>query len=186
MGKLKILQLVVIVIVITNFILSSNNSVAADDDFDEKYEHDYRYDHKNKHEDERYEEIGELIGWCIVFVAGAAGLLFPMRRTMKSTITAFPKSKQFYRSIVSFLGKYHIFLGVTALILGLVHGVLMYLYEGKLDDEGITGLVSVLLVIIAAVNGAALSKNRKNKRFRTLHIVFVTLGIVLAAIHILG
>ncbi|WP_431027400.1 hypothetical protein [Lysinibacillus sp. LZ02] len=159
-------------------------TVFADDDFEEHYEYGDEHSDKEDHEDERYEDIGKLIGWSSLLAIGAAGLIFPIRRIMKSVITTFPQSKQLYISITKFLGKYHILIGIAALMLSICHGVLMYLNEGELESEGIIGLAAVILMIIAAIMGAVLFKNKKVKSLRTTHTILVTFGVVIALFHI--
>ena len=183
MRSLKRYQWIVTILLILNFITISNDVVVADSDIDEEHEY-YDGSNKEEQEDELYEEIGEVIGWCTIILIGAAGLLFVVRRIMKPVITTFPTSKQLYISFTKFLGKYHILIGVTALVLGIAHGLLMYFNEGKLDSEGIIGVAAVILFVIGAIDGAILNKNRKNKSARTIHMFFVALGVVLGIIRI--
>ncbi|WP_332647601.1 hypothetical protein [Lysinibacillus sp. 54212] len=182
MRNLKRFQRIVTILLILN--LFTNYVVVADDDIDEEHEYYEGIGNREEHEDELYEEIGEVIGWCTIILIGAAGLLFIVRRIMKPVITTFPTSKHHYISFTKFLGKYHILIGVTALVLGIAHGLLMYFNEGELDSKGIIGVAAVILFVIGAIDGTILNKNRKNKSARTIHMFLVALGVVLGVIHI--
>ena len=153
--------------------VTSNEVVFADDD--EEYEH---HDRKEGGEDEGLEEIGEMVGWGSVFVIGAAGLIYPTRRLTKSVITNFPSMKQLYLSVTKFLGKYHIYIGIIALLLSIGHGILMYLSEGELESEGIVGLGAVILMIVAGIVGAILYKNKKVKNLRFVHTMLMLFAII--------
>ncbi|MFF5994442.1 hypothetical protein AAGS61_06755 [Lysinibacillus sp. KU-BSD001] len=166
------------------FSIPYGTTVFADDDFEEHYEYDDGHGDREEHEDERYEDIGELIGWSTLVTIGVAALLFPTRKIMKSVITTFPQSKKLYVSFTKWLGKYHILIGIAALVLSICHGVLMYLHEGELESEGITGLGAVIIMVIAAIMGAVLFKNKKVKSLRTTHTILVTFGVVIVLFHI--
>lgn len=167
------------------FTYTSDYIAFADDDFEE---HDENYgwgNDDNKFGDERYEELGEMIGWGTVITMGAAGLIFPMRRLTKRVITTVPSFKQMYISMTKFLGKYHIVIGIAAVILSLSHGILMYMSEGGLEFEGITGLGAVILLLMAGSVGAILFKNKKVKILRTTHTILIAFSIVAGLFHIL-
>lgn len=173
-------------------LLSTSNSFAfADDDyydyddyyyndhFDKHHEHDKRHD-----ENETYKDIGETIGWGTVIAFVVAGLLFPLRRLTKTMITSYPSIKQTYISITKFFGKYHLLIGFITLILGSIHGILMYLHEGRLDDDGISGLVTMIVFAVASIIGLLLFKNKKVKNLRTTHMTLIAFTIAGGLFHI--
>lgn len=179
------------------FAVTGNNLVYADDHGDryeyygqyDKYENDKGYgEHRDgkKEKDGPYEELGETLGWGTVIAMGAAGVIFILRRSMKTVITRFPDAKNIFVSISRFFGKYHIGIGIVALVLSITHGVLMFLNEGRLDKDGIIGLGSVIFMAIASVLGAVLAKKKKVKSVRLTHTIFIVLAIVIALIHVVG
>ncbi|MBB6445138.1 hypothetical protein [Bacillus benzoevorans] len=163
--------------------------VFADDDDDERYEYNYQGEY-GKHSDGRdeedgpYEEIGKMLGWGTAAAMGAAGVFFPIRRSMKWTIANLPSAKSFVISLTKFLGKIHVPLGIAALVISIVHGVTMFMSEGELEGEGFIGLASVIFMAIAAIFGATLMKNKKAKTVRTIHISLLGLALLIAIIHI--
>lgn len=163
------------------FVTLDNHFGFADDDFDER--HEYHYD-DYKHEEEAYEDLGETVGWGTLIAMGAAGLILPIRKSAKWTIRKFPKSKRFYLSSSKYLGKYHLFFGIMAIVLSAGHGVAMYISEGELESEGIIGLVAFLLMIIAAVFGTAIFKNKKVKSYRTTHTILIVLALFIGLVHL--
>ena len=50
-----------------------------------------------------------------------------------------------------------------ALLLGIGHGLIMYFNEGELENEGIMGLIVIILLLITAIIGTNLFNNRKSK-----------------------
>lgn len=168
------------------FIFSMHNvSPVFADDFEENNEY-YAFDGDNvEHEDELYEDIGKLIGWLALVTIGAAGLLFPARKILKSIITTFPQLKQLSISFTKFIGKHHILIGLTALVLSIGHGIIMYLNEGEWDSEGITGVAAVIILMIAAIIGIALSKKKKVKKLRSAHTMLVSFGILVVILHVI-
>lgn len=184
---MKYLQMVFIGFLFTfalNFVTTGSSLVHADDDFEGKYG-DYEGDHEEG-DDGPYEDIGKTVGWGSVIAMGTAALIFPLRRSMKKIITNFPGAKNIFISISKFMGKYHIMIGIIALALSIIHGVTMYLSEGELESEGMIGLGSVLLIVIAGTIGAVLFKNKKAKSLRTTHSVLIALGILIGFVHIIA
>ncbi len=183
----KYLQMVfmaLVVVVSFAFVTTESNLVYADDD-GEKYENYGGYGEKGeKGEDSPYEEVGETLGWGTVIAMGAAGVFFILRRSMKTVITNFPDLKNIFISISKFFGKYHIWIGVLALVFGISHGVTMYLSEGELETDGIIGLASVVFMAIASIIGAVLFKKKKLKSLRITHTALIGLAIVIGLIHI--
>jgi len=181
---MKYLKLLMALIFFFTLISTSSYIAFADDDFGKHHEH-YEWGYgKKEHIDDRYEDAGEMIGWGTVITFAVAGLIFPMRRLTKPMITTFPSIKQVYISITKFLGKYHILIGIATLILGISHGILMYLHEGRLEDEGVSGLVSIIVFTIAGVIGLMLFKNKKVKSLRTTHMTFIAFSIAIGLFHI--
>jgi hypothetical protein len=170
-----------------NFVTTGSNQVLADDDDGEKYEY-YKdgYEGGENDDDGPYEDLGKTVGWGTVVAMGAAAVIFPVRRSMKSVITNFPGAKSIFISFSKFLGKYHIFIGVTALALSIVHGVTMYLNEGELESEGLIGLGSVAFMTLAGILGAVLTKKKKSKSLRTTHTILIAFAIIIGIVHILG
>lgn len=158
---------------------AEGSRVSADNDHEERYEH-----HEGREDDDSFEDIGQIAGWGTVMAMGAAGLIFPIRRSMKSVIKNLPPAKKLFISLSMFFGKYHIVAGVLALALGVFHGVTMYLSEGELEGEGIIGLAAVILMAIVGILGTILFKKKKLKTLRTAHITLITLAIVVGLVHI--
>lgn len=162
------------------FVSAGSHLVSADDDFDKKYEH-----HEGHDKDEKdYEDIGKTVGWGTAAAIGAAGLIFPIRRSTKFMVKNFPDRKKLFISLSKFFGKYHLFIGVIALGLSITHGVVMYLDKGELEGEGMIGLAAVILMAIAGIVGAVLFKNKKAKTLRTAHTGVIALAILIGLIHI--
>lgn len=181
---MKYLKLFMALIFLFTLTYTSGYSAFADDDFEKHNEHYEWGNDKKESEDELYEELGEMIGWGTVITFGVAGLIFPMRRLTKWMITTFPTVKQMYISMTKFLGKYHILIGIAAIILSFCHGIIMYINEGELEVEGISGLGSVMLLIMASIIGVILFENKKVKSLRTTHTIFITFSMVIGLFHI--
>ena len=165
-----------------SFVTTGSNQVLADEDDDEKYEN---YQGGGEEEKEGpYEDIGKTVGWGTVTAMGTAGLVFPLRRTMKKVTTNFPGAKKRFISITKFLGNNHTSFGIIALALGIAHGVTMYLSKGELEDEGIIGLGAVVLMVIAGILGAVLFKNKKSKTLKTTHSTLIAMAILIGLVHI--
>ena len=132
-----------------------------------------------------YEEIGEMVGWGTVVAMGAAGILFPIRKSAKWIIKNYPESKNIYISISKFFGKYHLLIGIIALALSIFHGVAMYLSEGRLEGQGIIGLGAFILMVIAGIFGTVLFKNKKVKSLRTTHTILIAFALLTGFVHII-
>ncbi len=179
MKKLKMLFISILVIMTINYVTTASNLVYADDDFEK-----YHENHEGVKGEDSYEDIGEAVGWGTVITMIIAGLIYPIRRSMKLVITNFPGLKKMYISISRFFGKYHIFIGIIALVLSIIHGIFMYLSDGELESEGIIGLGAVGLIVIASIVGSVLFKNKKVKSLRTTHTILIVLAFLVGAIHI--
>jgi hypothetical protein len=183
---MKYLQMVFVVFLFVfalGFATTGGSLASADDDeYEGKYE---SYEGEGEEGgDGPYEEIGETAGWGTVIAMGTAGLIFPLRRSMKRVTTTVPEAKKIYIPITKFFGKYHILIGIGALALSIFHGVIMYLDEGALESEGMIGLGAVISMVIAGIFGAVLFKNKKAKTLRTTHSVLIAFAILIAAVHI--
>jgi hypothetical protein len=159
------------------------------DNYDEKYDYyggygDHRHEGKGKHSP--YEKIGETLGWGAIIAMGVAGVIYILRRSTKTVVNKFPDAKDKFISVTRFLGKYHIGIGVIALILSIIHGVLMYLSEGRLDGDGLIGLGSVIFMALASILGSVLYKMKKVKSLRISHSALIALAFIVALIHIIG
>jgi hypothetical protein len=186
MKYMKLLMLTFLLLI--GFGAVANTVVFADDD-DEKYEYNFEGEYgegRGGHgEDEGpFEELGKMLGWGTAAAMGAAGVFFPMRRSMKWTIAQWPSAKSSVISLTKFLGKIHVPLGIIALVISIVHGVTMFISEGELEGEGIIGLASVIFLAIAAIFGATLLKNKKSKTVRTIHISLIGLALLIGLFHI--
>lgn len=157
------------------------SSVSADDD--EKYEHYQLGDHDK--EDSPYEDIGKTVGWGTVIAMGTSGIIFPLRRSLKTVITNFPDAKKLFVAISKFFGKYHFLFGIAALVLGSIHGITMYFSKGELESEGIIGVAAIGIMAIAGIFGAVLMKNKKVKTLRTTHTILIVFAILMGLVHIL-
>ena len=87
--------------------------------------------------------------------------------------------------MTKYLGKYHIYIGILALLLSIGHGLLMYFSEGELESEGIVGLGAVILMIVAGIFGAILYKKKKGKGLRFFHTMLISITIIVVVFHIL-
>ncbi|NMD69714.1 hypothetical protein HHO41_05395 [Bacillus sp. DNRA2] len=182
---MKTLQMVLMALLFVfalNFVTTGNNLVSADDDDDKKYE---QYEGgEERGEDSPYEDLGKTVGWGTVIAMGTAGIIFPLRRSMKAVTTNFPEAKKGFIALTKFFGKFHIPIGIIALGLSIFHGITMYLSEGELESEGIIGLGSVVLMAIAGIVGAVLFKNKKAKSLRTTHTILIAFALLIGAVHI--
>ncbi|RFB15270.1 hypothetical protein DZB84_12730 [Bacillus sp. HNG] len=178
MKYIKMLLLPFFIVFTLSFLIIGNHPVSADHDFDERYEH---------HDDEegKYEDVSKAVGWGTVITLGAAGFIFPIRRSMKWLISNYPKSKKTFISTSKFFGKYHISIGILALALSIIHGITMYVSEGELEGDGIIGLVAVLLMLVASLFGLILSKNKKGKSLRNTHMTLIALTLFIVFVHII-
>ncbi|WP_342431514.1 hypothetical protein [Neobacillus sp. FSL H8-0543] len=181
MKNLKMFLISILFVFGLSYVVIESNQVSADDDFEEKYE----IHEEDDDEEGTYEEIGKTIGWGTVIAMGAAGLIFPIRRSAKWIITNYPKSKNIFISISKFLGKYHLYLGLIALALSIFHGVAMYLSEGKLESEGIIGLGAVIFMMIAGILGTVLFRNKKVNILRTTHTTLIAFALLIGFVHII-
>jgi hypothetical protein len=182
---MKYLQMVLVALLFVfafNFAATGSNLVFADDDIEEFYENPGE---ENEHgENGPFEDIGKTVGWGTIIAMGIAGLIFPIRRLMKWVITNLPGAKNIFIAVSKYLGKYHIFIGIVALALGITHGVAMFLGEGELESEGIIGLGAVVLMVIAGIVGSVLFKHKKVKGLRTAHSSLIAFAILMGCIHI--
>jgi len=162
------------------FGIYANDYVFADDHDEEKY-----YHHSDDNDEESvFEEIGEVAGWGAVILIGASGVLYPLRRSTKIVLSKIPSAKIHLIAFSKFLGKRHIFIGISALIISIAHGVSMFIDEGELELEAFTGIGSILLMMGAAIAGGILFKNKKAKNVRTIHILLIFLASIIGVFHI--
>lgn len=182
MQYFKMLLISLLAIFIISLVTIENNFVSADDDFEEKYENHWE---KHDHGDEAYEDIGEMVGWGTIIAMGAAAIIFPIRKSAKQILKNYPASKKFYIPFSKFFGKYHLLIGTIALVLSMLHGVFMYLSEGALESEGVIGLGAFILMVLAAIFGTVLYKNKKVKSLRTTHIVLMAFAFLIGIVHII-
>ncbi|WP_342543986.1 hypothetical protein [Lysinibacillus sp. FSL K6-4013] len=171
------------IVLVVMFFLYDVNPIYADDIFEGKDEYD-EGNGRQQHEEGRYEDLGELIGWCTFIGIGAAGMIFPIRTFLKSVTRTFPQSKGLYLSVAKLIGRYHILFGTMALLLGIGHGLIMYFNEGELENEGIMGLIVIILLLITAIIGTNLFNNRKNRSLRTIHMTIAAISVITGGIHI--
>ncbi|HHY74857.1 MAG TPA: hypothetical protein GX497_16840 [Bacillus bacterium] len=186
---------IIAIMVIFSLSLVANPSFADDDehykyrtgDNDKGRYDDYYGEHgKGGHEkDGLLEEGGELLGWGTVIAIGGAGLIMPLRRGSRSLIKKFPNTKNTIISALKLVGKSHLWIGSLAILLGAIHGVLMYIDEGEFGFEGVTGTISVGLMAIAAIFGALLMKKRGNNQLRSIHLGFLIVAVLIGAVHVL-
>lgn len=180
MKCLRLLLISFLFVFAFSYVIIGSELVSADDDYEEKYEF-----HEEEDDDEgAYEDMGEAVGWGTVITMGAAGLIFPVRRSGKWILTNYPKSRKIYIFISKALGKYHLFIGIMALALSIFHGVAMYLSEGELEGEGIIGLGAVIVMLIAGILGTFLFKNKKSNTLRTTHTILIVFALLIGFAHI--
>ncbi|WP_071394769.1 hypothetical protein [Bacillus tuaregi] len=181
MKVLKMLLIALFFVFSLSYVAVGSNVVSADDDYEEDYEN-----HDEEEKEEIYEELGETLGWASVIAMVAAGLLFPFRKSAKWIVIHYPRLKTHYISIVKFFGKYHLAIGIIAFAVTIFHGVTMYLSEGKLGDDGIIGLGSGILMVIAGIIGFFLFKNKKVKILRTTHMILFAFALLIGVVHIIA
>lgn len=155
--------------------------VFADDDV-----YEYKEDYKEHDEQEgALEEIGETVGWGTAMAMGAAGVIFPLRRSTKMLISSVPYFKDIIVSTSKFLGKYHVLIGSFTLLLGISHGISMLIAEPELELNTVIGIGSIGLMVVAALFGIVLNKNKKSKNARKSHLFLISISILLGVFHIL-
>ncbi len=158
--------------------LFSGYVVFADDDDHDRY---------REHEEEEWtEEAGETLGWGAIAFAGGAGLLFPLRRGYPR-IVKFITDKQLKKRLsmlLKWVAKWHVPAGILALMIASVHGITMFLAEGELEGEGILGLAGLILMILAGLFGAYLTRKKQARRVRNIHIGLLLSAGLLILIHI--
>lgn len=158
-----------------------NEPILADDDYD-KNEH--YLNHHEDDEDEGLEEGGELLGWGTAIAVGGAVILMPLRRNSSKLMKAFPDAKGFIKSVVKFFSKSHIWIGVLALTLSGVHGIIMFLDEGKLDFDVTLGIISFGLMVVASLFGVRLLKNKSLSKVRSIHFGLLFIATFISVVHI--
>lgn len=163
--------------------------ILADDhdhDFDDSELSEHYGGHDEHEEEEGMEEGGKLLGWGTIVAMGGAVVLLPLRRNASKLMKAFPNEKNVIKSILKFFSKIHIWIGIVALGLSGVHGILLFLHEGEFESDVVLGILSFSLMVIAAIFGVKLAKNKSLKNIRSIHIGLVVGVILIAAVHILG
>ncbi len=142
----------------------------------------------DRHDEEEspYEELGDTIGWGAVFFALGAGLPYPFRRFLPKLTKKLPMFKSRISSLIRLLTKKHVLLGLSAIVLMVIHGWIMYLAEGKLDDEGWLGIIAGSLFVIATIPGSILIKNIRVKFARKLHTATLIIAGLTVLIHIVA
>ena len=131
-----------------------------------------------------YEEIGEAVGWGTVIAMGAAGLIFPVRKSAKWIITNYPESKNILISISKFFRKYHLFIGIIALVFSTFHGVTMYLSEWELKSRD-------YWIRSSPINDDRwhfrnnLIRNKKVRSLRTTHMIIMAIAFFIVFVHII-
>ena len=181
MKSIKLLFLAFLLVVGFEYAINLGHNVFADGDNHEYYQQHDGHDR----EESPFEEIGKMIGWGTAIAMGAAGMLYPFRKALKFLLKKIPNAKNLIISFSKFLGKRHVHFGIIALILSIAHGILMYIKEGELELQGFLGLVSIILMVVAALFGTVLIKNKKAKRTRTNHTSLLVFALLIGAFHIL-
>lgn len=180
---MKLLQLIIIfflLVIALGYGMNANTFVFADDDHG-----DYYHDREHDDDDESpFEEIGEIAGWGTAILMGSAGMLFPIRKTIKILLKHLPSSKNMVIFFSKLFSKQHVFFGILALVAGIAHGIFMFLDEGELELEAFIGMSSILFMLVAALLGGFLIKNKKAKALRKTHISLLVLSSFIAIIHI--
>ena len=156
--------------------------MSADDDFEEKYENHGEDDDGGE---DAYEEIGKMVGWGTVIAMGAAGILFPIRKSAKWIITNYPKSKNIFIKFSKFFRKYHLLIGIIVLALSLFHGVAMYLSEGEIGKGRDYWNRGIYFHDDRSHFWNGLIKNKKVKSLRTTHTILIGFALIIAFVHII-
>lgn len=180
MKHLPLIIVFFLLVIVLGYGMNANTFVFADDDHGD-------YDHDREHDDDEgpFEEIGEIAGWGTAILMGSAGVLFPIRRTTKILLKHLPSSKNVVIFFSKLFSKQHVFFGIIALFVGIGHGVFMFLDEGELEVEAFIGMSSILFMLVAALLGGFLIKNKKAKAVRKTHISLLVLSSFIAIIHII-
>lgn len=76
-------------------------------------------------------------------------------------------------------------IGSFALLLGISHGISMLIAEPELELNTFIGIGSIGLMVIAAVFGTFLYKNKKSINTRKSHLFLISISILLSVFHIL-
>lgn len=173
-------------IMIAGLSFAAQPILADDHDYDVYELREHYSGHGGHEEDEGMEEGGELLGWGTVAAMGGAVVLLPLRRNASKLMKAFPQEKNMIKSILKFFSNTHIWIGIVALGLSGVHGTLLFLHEGEFEFDIVLGILSFSLMIIAALFGMKLAKNKSLKNIRSIHIGLLAGAIIIAAVHILG
>lgn len=129
-------------------------------------------------------EVGELLGWGAAIAIVTAGLLFPVRRSAKIVLQKVPSAKKIFIAFSKFLGKNHVLIGIFALVLVITHGVSMLVNEWEFEFEALTGIGTFSFMLIAAMFGIFLIKNKKAKRMRNIHITLLVFALLIGVVHI--
>ncbi|WP_243290948.1 hypothetical protein [Bacillus sp. FJAT-47783] len=157
-------------------VMADDDEYAEHEEFEEKEE--------SEEENEVLEEVGEWLGWATVIASVTAGSLFLIRRSASFFTKTFPNIKSYFIKLVRLLTKWHIAIGMIAVILAISHGVLFFFEEDEFSTHEYLGIVSVSLMSIAAVIGALLSKYKRNTSIRMTHISLLLIAGILAVFHI--
>ncbi|WP_066172233.1 hypothetical protein [Bacillus marinisedimentorum] len=144
-------------------------------------------DHESEENDkeEWLEEAGELLGVAGAAAGVGAALLFPLKRTSPFLRKKVPSAKRWISTGLKLLLKYHIMIGLAALILTVLHGAGMYISEGELGPREWLGAVSIALIAAGSAFGFILNGNKKQQLIRTIHMIILGSAGLFAAIHIL-
>jgi uncharacterized protein YhhL (DUF1145 family) len=178
---MKLLQWFLAFFIVAAIGFSTVNVALADDDYEhERYEHHWEDDENES----PFEEAGNIAGWVTFAAMGAAGILFPARRLAKTVIKEFASAKNLVVSLNKFLGKGHVLFGLFALVFALVHGMTMFLDEGKLEGDGAAGLSAAIFMFFSGIFGMILLKNKKSKMIRNVHMVLIGISLCIALFHI--
>jgi len=179
---MKSIQLLFIAILFAFVFNVGSHYVFADDDDVYEHKEDFR---ENDEKEGALEEIGKTVGWGTAIAMGTAGVIFPLRRSTKRLITTVPSFKEMIISFSKFLGKYHVLIGSFALLLGVTHGISMLITEPEFELNTFTGIGTIVILLIAALFGTVLNKNKKSKKARKSHLFLITISILLGVFHIL-
>lgn len=153
------------------------SSVSADD-------HRRNIDHDE--EESWLEEVGESLGWGTVILASAAGILLPARKMVKPVKANYPSAQPYLTRLIKGLAKNHVWIGIMAVAISLVHGVSLYLAEGELELRDWLGVSASGLMIAAGILGISMKMKKAdmaNKKKKHVHL-FIVSGFF-AVIHIL-
>ena len=131
------------------------------------------------------EEIGEMVGWGTVIAMGAAGVLFPIRKSAKWILTNYPEVEKYFYSLSKFFREISFVDWNNCFSFKSISWNCYVSKRRRLEREGIIGIAALIFMVIAAIFGTVLFKNKKVKSLRTTHTILITFTLIIGFVHII-